>query len=84
MPLFGDTLMHKGDRVEGIETTKGFIKSNKIGVVAAGHSSVIADMAGLRLPLESKPLQALVSEPVKPSFFNILPTPLRQIIQRST
>ncbi len=39
---------------------------NKIGVVAAGHSSVIANMAGLKLPLESKPLQALVSEPVKP------------------
>ena len=53
-------------QVEGIETTKGFIKSKKIGVVAAGHSSVIANMAGIRLPLESKPLQALVSEPVKP------------------
>ena len=55
-----------GDTVEGLETTKGFIKTNKIGVVAAGHSSVIANMAGLKLPLESKPLQALVSEPVKP------------------
>ena len=55
-----------GDAVEGIETTKGYIKTKKIGVVAAGHSSVIANMAGLRLPLESKPLQALVSEPVKP------------------
>lgn len=54
------------DSVEGIETTKGFIKTKKIGVVAAGHSSVIASMVGLRLPLESKPLQALVSEPVKP------------------
>ena len=53
-------------KVEGVETTKGFIKSSKIGVVAAGHSSVIANMAGLKLPLESKPLQALVSEPIKP------------------
>ena len=43
-----------------------FIKTKRIGVVAAGHSSVIANMAGLKLPLESKPLQALVSEPVKP------------------
>ena len=51
---------------ESLDTTKGFIKTKKIGVVAAGHSSVIANMAGLRLPLESKPLQALVSEPVKP------------------
>ena len=34
-----------------LETTKGFIKTKKIGVVAAGHSSVLANMAGLRLPL---------------------------------
>ena len=59
-------IKRNGDSVEGIETTKGFIKTKKIGVVAAGHSSVIANMAGLKLPLESKPLQALVSEPVKP------------------
>ena len=52
--------------VTGIETTKGLIKSKKIGVVAAGHSSVIANMVGIKLPLESRPLQALVSEPVKP------------------
>ena len=50
----------------GIETTRGSIKSKKIGVVTAGHSSVIANMVGIRLPLESRPLQALVSEPVKP------------------
>ena len=59
-------IKRNGDSVEGLETTKGFIKTKKIGVVAAGHSSVIANMAGLKLPLESKPLQALVSEPVKP------------------
>ena len=53
-------------QVKGIETSKGRIKSKKIGVVAAGHSSVIANMANIRLPLESRPLQALVSEPVKP------------------
>ena len=53
-------------QVTGIETTKGKINSKKIGIVAAGHSSVIANMVGIRLPLESRPLQALVSEPVKP------------------
>ena len=53
-------------KVKGIETSKGQIKSKKIGVVAAGHSSVIANMANIRLPLESRPLQALDSEPVKP------------------
>ncbi|WP_349360759.1 sarcosine oxidase subunit beta family protein [Stappia sp.] len=54
--------------VEGVETTRGFIGAKKIGVVAAGHTSVVMDMAGLRMPLESNPLQALVSEPVKPCF----------------
>jgi len=54
--------------VEGVETTKGFIRARKVGVVAAGHSSVIMQMAGVRMPLESYPLQALVSEPVKPVF----------------
>ncbi|MEZ5933391.1 MAG: sarcosine oxidase subunit beta family protein [Alphaproteobacteria bacterium] len=53
-------------RVTGVETTRGQIKCKKLAVVAAGHSSVIADMAGFRLPIESFPLQALVSEPVKP------------------
>lgn len=54
--------------VEGVETSRGFIGAGKIGVVAAGHTSVVMDMAGVRLPLESFPLQALVSEPVKPAF----------------
>jgi sarcosine oxidase subunit beta len=52
--------------VEGVETTRGVIRAGKVAVVAAGHSSVILKMAGIRLPLESYPLQALVSEPVKP------------------
>jgi sarcosine oxidase subunit beta len=59
-------IKRKGESIEGLETTKGFIKTSKIGVAAAGHSSVIANMAGLKLPIESKPLQALVSEPIKP------------------
>ena len=54
--------------VEGVETAKGFIRAKKVGVSAAGHTSVIMETAGVRLPLESFPLQALVSEPVKPVF----------------
>ena len=54
--------------VVGVDTSRGFIKARKVAVVAAGHSSVIASMAGLRLPIESHPLQALVSEPLKPVF----------------
>jgi len=52
--------------VTGVETTKGFIGTKKIGVVAAGHTSVVMSMADVRMPLESYPLQALVSEPIKP------------------
>ena len=52
--------------VTALETSRGLMRTKKVGVVAAGHSSVIAAMAGLRLPIESHPLQALVSEPLKP------------------
>ncbi|MBV2142363.1 sarcosine oxidase subunit beta family protein [Falsochrobactrum sp. TDYN1] len=55
-------------RVSGVETPRGFIKAKKVAVVAAGNTSVIMDTAGVRMPLESFPLQALVSEPVKPIF----------------
>ncbi len=55
-----------GDRVVGVETTRGPIGCDKLGVVVAGHSGVLADMAGFRLPIESVALQALVSEPIKP------------------
>ena len=54
--------------VTGVETEKGFIAAKKVGVVAAGHTSVLMEMADVRMPLESYPLQALVSEPVKPCF----------------
>ena len=54
--------------VTGVETTRGFIGSKRIGVSAAGHSSIVLGMADVRLPLESYPLQALVSEPIKPIF----------------
>jgi sarcosine oxidase, subunit beta len=52
--------------VTGVETTRGTIGAPRIGIVAAGHTSVLMAMAGVRMPLESFPLQALVSEPVKP------------------
>ncbi|WP_339716785.1 sarcosine oxidase subunit beta family protein [uncultured Sneathiella sp.] len=59
-------IRREGGKVTGVETTRGDIATKKIGVVAAGHSSVIAEMAGIRLPVTSHPLQALVSEPIKP------------------
>jgi sarcosine oxidase subunit beta len=53
-------------RVTGVETNRGAIAADKVAICAAGHNSVVAAMAGVRLPLQSHPLQALVSEPVKP------------------
>jgi sarcosine oxidase subunit beta len=55
-----------GGRVTGVDTSRGFIEADRVGVVAAGHCGVLASMAGIRLPIESHPLQALVSEPIKP------------------
>jgi sarcosine oxidase subunit beta len=55
-------------KVIGVDTARGFIKARKVAVSAAGNTSVVMDSAGVRLPLESYPLQALVSEPVKPIF----------------
>jgi len=54
--------------VAGVETAKGFIGARKVAVSAAGHTSVLMQTADVQLPLESYPLQALVSEPVKPVF----------------
>ncbi|MBS0124133.1 sarcosine oxidase subunit beta family protein [Thetidibacter halocola] len=53
-------------RVTGVQTTKGDIACDKLGIVVAGHSGVVANMAGFRLPIECVALQALVSEPIKP------------------
>ena len=61
-------IRREGGAVVGIDTVRGFIQTPKVAVVAAGHSSVVASMADLRLPIESHPLQALVSEPLKPIF----------------
>jgi len=52
----------------GVDTTRGRVSTRRVGVVAAGHTSVVMAQAGVRMPLESYPLQALVSEPVKPCF----------------
>jgi sarcosine oxidase, subunit beta len=55
-----------GGRVVGVQTTRGRIAAGKVALSAAGHSSVLAGMAGLRLPIQSHPLQALVSELLEP------------------
>jgi methylglutamate dehydrogenase subunit A len=53
-------------KVIGVETTRGLIGCKKLGLAAAGNSSEVAAMAGLRLPIESHVMQAFVSEGLKP------------------
>ena len=53
-------------QVTGVDTSRGFIKTRKVALAVAGDTSVLAGKAGIRLPLQSHPLQALVSEPIKP------------------
>ena len=55
-----------GDRVTGVVTTRGRIGANRIGLVGAGRSPLLAAMAGFDLPIQSSPLQALVSDIVEP------------------
>jgi sarcosine oxidase subunit beta len=59
-------IIREDGRVKGVRTTRGTIHADKVGIVAAGHSSVLAAMADVRLPIQSHPLQAMVSEPMKP------------------
>ena len=62
----------EGGRVGGVETTRGRIRAGRTGIAVAGHSSHVAAMAGLRLPVESHILQGFVSEPIKPLVDHVL------------
>ena len=59
-------------RVTGVETSKGKIEANKVAIVVAGRSSQVAQMAGIRLPIESHILQAFVTEGLKPVINNVI------------
>ena len=58
--------IREGERVAGVQTTRGPIRAGKVGLAVAGSTSRLATMAGLRLPIESHVLQAFVSEAIKP------------------
>jgi len=59
-------ILKDGDRVTGVETTRGVVSCGKVLQAVAGHSSVMAEMAGFKLPIRTIPLQACVSQPLKP------------------
>lgn len=62
-------------RVVGVETSRGRIGAERIGIAAAGHSSVLAKLAGFRLPVVSYALQAMVTEPLKPALDAVVLSP---------
>ncbi len=61
-----------GDAVVGAETTRGRIGAGRIGICVAGHSGHVAGLAGLKLPIESQTLQAMVTEGVKPMINSVI------------
>ena len=53
-------------RVTGVHTPAGLIRAERTALAVAGSSTLLADLAGFRLPVQSQTLQAFVSEPLKP------------------
>jgi sarcosine oxidase, subunit beta len=68
-------LTDAGGRIRGVQTNRGRIDTERVGIAAAGHSSVLAQLAGFRLPVTSYALQAMVTEPVKPALDTVVLSP---------
>lgn len=66
----------EGGICKGVETTQGVIRAGKVGVATAGHSSVLAEMGGYKLPLHSYALQAFVTEAIKPFMDTVAFSPM--------
>ena len=62
----------KNGKIEGVQTSRGNIKTKKVGLCVAGSTTLLADMLNMRLPIEAHVLQACVSEPVKPLLHNVV------------
>jgi sarcosine oxidase subunit beta len=62
-------------KIAGVDTSRGPIRADRVGIAAAGHSSVLAKLAGFRLPVTSYALQAMVSEPIKPILDTVVLSP---------
>ena len=67
--------IQESGRVVGVDTSRGAIRAERVGMAAAGHSSVLAKMAGFSLPVTSYALQAMVSEPIKPILNTVVLSP---------
>jgi glycine/D-amino acid oxidase-like deaminating enzyme len=58
--------------MRGVETSRGYIATGKVGVAVAGSSGLVMAMAGMKLPIESHVLQAFVSEGLKPTIPGVI------------
>jgi sarcosine oxidase subunit beta len=67
--------LQRNGAVVGVETSQGTIHAERVGIAAAGHSSVLAKLAGVSLPVTSYALQAMVSEPIKPILDTVVLSP---------
>lgn len=68
-------ILHSSGRVLGVQTSLGEIRTDKLAITVAGNSSVLAQMAGIKLPIVSTALQAMVSEPIKPVLDGLVVSP---------
>ena len=71
-------------RIRGVHTSRGSIGANKVGIVVAGNTSRVAAMAGLRLPIETHVLQAMVSEPLKPIVHQVVSSDVSEVYVSQT
>jgi sarcosine oxidase, subunit beta len=62
-------------QVTGVETSRGRLRARRVGIAVAGHSSMLARLAGFRLPVTSYALQAMVTEPLKPRLDTVVISP---------
>ena len=67
--------INEGGRCVGVDTARGALRAERVGIAAAGHSSVLAKLAGFRLPVTSYALQAMVTEPLKPLLDTVVISP---------
>ena len=68
-------IIREGGHAAAVRTSRGTIRAERLGIAAAGHSSVLAKLAGFRLPVTSYALQAMVSEPIKPALDTVILSP---------
>lgn len=67
--------VQENGRVTGVDTSRGRIRAERVAIAAAGHSSVLAKLAGFKLPVTSYALQAMVTEPIKPLLDTVILSP---------